>query len=198
MRLRLLVVLFFSVYCVNAQQDTMIFKTRTNVIVQADSIKPTVDLSQKVNKHSPHKATIYSAILPGLGQAYNKKYWKIPVIYGLTGVLTYFAIDNNKEYVVYKDAYKWRLDDNSATVDKYEGIYSDEDLRILKNYYRRNRDLSFIGMGVVYLLNVVDAAVDAHLFYFDVSDDLSLKVQPGIQPMSHTAFAGVKLSLQIK
>lgn len=198
MRLRLLVVLFFTVYCVNAQQDTMIFKTRTNVIVQADSIKPTVDLSQKVNKHSPHKATIYSAILPGLGQAYNKKYWKIPVIYGLTGVLTYFAIDNNKEYVVYKDAYKWRLDDNSATVDKFEGIYSDEDLRILKNYYRRNRDLSFIGMGVVYLLNVVDAAVDAHLFYFDVSDDLSLKVQPGIQPMSHTAFAGVKLSLQIK
>jgi len=176
MRLRLLVVLFFTVYCVNAQQDTMIFKTRTSVIVQADSIKPTV----------------------GLGQAYNKKYWKIPVIYGLTGVLTYFAIDNNKEYVVYKDAYKWRLDDNSATVDKFEGIYSDEDLRILKNYYRRNRDLSFIGMGVVYLLNVVDAAVDAHLFYFDVSDDLSLKVQPGIQPMSHTAFAGVKLSLQIK
>ena len=198
MRLRLLVVLFFTVYCVNAQQDTMIFKTRTSVIVQADSIKPTVDLSQKVNKHSPHKATIYSAILPGLGQAYNKKYWKIPVIYGLTGVLTYFAIDNNKEYVVYKDAYKWRLDDNSATVDKFEGIYSDEDLRILKNYYRRNRDLSFIGLGVVYLLNVVDAAVDAHLFYFDVSDDLSLKVQPGIQPMSHTAFAGVKLSLQIK
>ncbi len=198
MRLRLLVVLFFTVYCVNAQQDTMIFKTRKNTIAQADTLKPTADLSQKVNNHSPHKATIYSAILPGLGQAYNKKYWKIPVIYGLTGVLTYFAVDNNKEYIVYKDAYKWRLDDNSATVDKFEGIYSDEDLRILKNYYRRNRDLSFIGMGVVYLLNVVDAAVDAHLFYFDVSDDLSLKVQPGIQPMRHSAFAGVKLSLQIR
>ena len=198
MRLRLLVVLFFTVYCVNAQQDTMIFKTRTNIVTQADTLKPAADLSQKINKHSPHKATIYSAILPGLGQAYNKKYWKIPVIYGLTGVLTYFAVDNNKEYIIYKDAYKWRLDDNSATVDKFEGIYSDEDLRILKNYYRRNRDLSFIGMGVVYLLNVVDAAVDAHLFYFDVSDDLSLKVQPGIQPMRHSAFAGVKLSLQIR
>ena len=151
-----------------------------------------------IKKHSAKKAVFFSAVLPGLGQAYNKKYWKIPVIYGLTGVLTYFAVDNNKEYIIYKDAYKWRLDDNSATVDKIEGIYSDEDLRILKNYYRRNRDLSFIGMGVVYLLNVVDAAVDAHLFYFDVSDDLSLKVQPGIQPMRHSAFAGVKLSLQIR
>lgn len=110
----------------------MIFKAKTNIVVQDDTVKQAAVLSQKIHQHSPHKATIYSAIIPGLGQAYNKKYWKIPVIYGLTGVLTYFAIDNNKEYVVYKDAYKWRLDDNSATVDKFEGIYSDEDLRILK------------------------------------------------------------------
>lgn len=148
--------------------------------------------------HSPRKATIYSAILPGLGQAYNRKYWKIPVIYGLGGLLTYFVVDNNKQYVIYKNAFKDRLDGDPSTVDPYVNIYSDDDLRVLKNYYRRNRDLAYIGMGVTYILNIIDAAVDAHLFYFDVSDDLTLKAEPAVAPIHNTAFAGVRLTLQIK
>jgi hypothetical protein len=137
--------------------------------------------------HSPRKATIMSAALPGLGQAYNKKYWKIPIIYAGFGVLGYFIKTNNEEYKVYKSAYKNRLDGDASTVDPYVGIYSDADLATLKNFYRRNRDLSIIGASILYILNMVDASVDAHLFYFDVSDNLSLNIQPEINPGPYTA-----------
>src|SRR5690606_22599250 len=101
--------------------------------------------------------------------------------------------------VNYKNAFKVRLDDNPDTVDPYVNVYSDDDLRVLKNYYRRNRDLAYIGMGVTYVLNIIDAAVDAHLFYFDVSDDLTLRAEPSVSPViNNTAFAGVRLTLQLK
>jgi hypothetical protein len=164
----------------------------------ADTLRATDTDSIKVSLHSPRKATIYSAILPGLGQAYNKKYWKMPVIYGIAGVLTYFVVDNNKEYAHYKKAYKWRLDNDPSTIDQYVNTYTDEDLRILKNYYRRNRDLSYIGLGLTYMLNIVDAAVDAHLFYFDVSDDLSLRIEPQVSPFTPQNYAGLKLSIQLR
>lgn len=167
-------------------------------VVTADTItQPTVKDSI-VRNHSPKKATIYSAILPGLGQAYNRKYWKIPVIYGIGGLLTYFVIDNNKQYIQYKNAFKIRMDGNPATVDPYINIYTDDDLKVLKDYYRRNRDLSYIGIGATYILNIVDAAVDAHLFYFDISDDLTLKAEPSFSPLRNMAFAGVRLTLQLK
>jgi hypothetical protein len=133
-------------------------------------------------RHSPKKATLYSAILPGLGQAYNHKYWKIPVIYGVGAAMVYFIVDNNKQYKIYRNAYIKRLDNDSSTVDDFTNIYSDEDLRLLKNFYRRNRDLSWIATGMIYVLNIVDASVDAHLFYFNVNDDLSLHWSPTVVP----------------
>lgn len=142
--------------------------------------------------HSPRKATIYSAILPGAGQAYNKKYWKIPIIYAGFTALTYFVVTNNQDYIIYKNAYKFRLDGDESTTDDFVGIYTDEDLVTLKNYYRRNRDLSVIGISLLYVLNIIDASVDAHLFYFNVSDELSLNVTPGYMPGQ---FAGPSLSL---
>ena len=145
--------------------------------------------------HSPRKATIMSAILPGAGQAYNKKYWKIPVIYAGFTALGYFVVTNNKDYIIYKDAYKYRMDENEATTDDFVGIYSAEDLVTLKNYYRRNRDLSVIGMSLLYVLNIIDASVDAHLFYFDVSDELSLNIAPGYMPGQ---FSGPALSFNLK
>jgi hypothetical protein len=131
--------------------------------------------------HSPKKATIYSAILPGLGQAYNKKYWKIPVIYAGFATLGYFIFTNNDQYNTYKDAYVARVDDDPTTVDDYTDIYSEQDLITLKDFYRRNRDLAIIGTGVWYVLNILDASVDAHMFYFDVNDNLSMRIAPGLQ-----------------
>ncbi len=129
-------------------------------------------------RHSPHKAAVMSAILPGAGQAYNKKYWKIPVIYAGFAGLAYAISFNQKEYRNYRNAYDQRLDNDPATVDNYVGTYSDADLGTLKDFYRRNRDLSIIGTGVLYLLNIIDASVDAHLYDFNVNDDLSIKLAP--------------------
>ncbi len=166
--------------------------------ITADSTigkKTTVDSTAL--KHSPKKAALYSALLPGLGQAYNKKYWKIPIVYAIGGVMGYFIIDNNKQYNRYKSAYLTRLDGDETTVDAFAGTYTDEDLRLLKNYYRRNRDLSYIVAGMVYVLNIVDASVDAHLFNFNVSDDLSLKISPAVSPVPQNYFAAINLRLTI-
>lgn len=145
--------------------------------------------------HSPKKAVLYSALLPGLGQAYNKKYWKIPVIYAGFGAIGYFIGWNNGFYGTYKQAYSDLTDDDPNT-DSYLDIdaaqYYDLDnptdydnfksgLSKQSDYYRRNRDLLIIGMAAFYGLNLIDASVDAHLFDFDISEDLTMNWQPSMQ-----------------
>lgn len=142
--------------------------------------------------HSPKKAALYSAVLPGLGQAYNKKYWKIPIVYGGISLSLFFVSDNNKQYKLYKNALVQRTDNDETTQDQFVNAYTEEDLRLLKNFYRRNRDLSYIAAGMIYILNIVDATVDAHLFYFNVNDDLSLWYTPA--PVNGKA--GVSLALR--
>jgi hypothetical protein len=131
------------------------------------------------DSHSPAKAVLYSAILPGLGQAYNKKYWKIPVIYAGIGVLVYAIDFNQKNYSTYKDAFIKRTDGDSTTTDNYPR-YTDDNLKTLFQFYRRNRDLSYILISTLYVLNILDAYVDAELFHFDVSDKLSMRSTPFI------------------
>lgn len=128
--------------------------------------------------HSPKKAAIFSAVVPGAGQVYNKKYWKLPIIYAGFAGLAYSFQFNQSRYVQYRDALKYRLDDDASTVDAYTDIYDNDDLTRLFEGYRRYRDLTVIGGLALYVLNVVDAAVDAHLFTFNVSDDLSLNIHP--------------------
>ncbi len=133
-------------------------------------------------KHSPHKATIYSAVLPGLGQAYNKKYWKIPIVYAGFGTIGYFAITNRNEYRLAKDAFIYVSNGYDYETDnKYVGRYNETDLIQIRDYYRRNTELSWIIMSLWYMLNIVDATVDAHFFDYDISDNLSLHLSPGIQ-----------------
>jgi len=153
-----------------------------------------------LKQHSPKKATILSAVLPGAGQFYNKKYWKIPIIYGGFGTLAYFATANNKLYQDYKLAYKHRNDDDPATIDKFP-LYSDQGLLQAKNYYRRNVELSVIFSVVLYTLNVVDAAVDAHLYDFDISDNLAISIKPDIfnNPLTpYKPAQGITLTLHLK
>ena len=135
--------------------------------------------------HSPKKATIMSALLPGLGQIYNKKIWKLPIFYIGFGLVGYSVDFSNRNYHDFKDAYIYRLDNNAGTIDKYdpqlingEEKYSDEQLLQLKDYYRRNRDLSIIIGTGIYLINIIDAAVDAHFFSYDISKDLSFNITP--------------------
>jgi hypothetical protein len=137
--------------------------------------------NQSVVVHSPKKASIYSAVLPGLGQAYNRKYWKIPIIYVGLGAFTYFAIDNQKEFNRYKNAYMIReaggIDEFSSSVNLLNS-YSDVGLIEQMDKWRKFRDLNFVGIAIFYTLQIVDANVDANLFDFDVSDELSMKLFP--------------------
>lgn len=134
----------------------------------------------KIKHHSPKKAALFSAILPGLGQAYNKKYWKIPIIYAGVGTLIYFVNLNHKEYKKFRDAYNYVASGDSAHTDNdYVNKYSQNALLQGRNYYRSNIELTYILSGVLYLLNIIDATVDAHLFEYDISDDLTMKLEPG-------------------
>lgn len=136
------------------------------VIIAKDTIK-----KDEINPLTPAKAAFYSTVLPGLGQAYNKKYWKIPLVYGAIGTSLYFYLDNNKKYHSYRDAYKRRL--AGYTDDQYS--YLDESrLVAAQKFYQRNRDLSLFVSVAFYILNIVDANVDAHLLQFNVNEKLSL------------------------
>lgn len=141
-----------------------------------------------------------SAALPGLGQVYNGRWWKVPIIYGGFAGLTYMAVSNNENMLRYKNAYLLRVDDDPDTVDEFSGIYSDANLQQLKTAHQRNRDLSFILMGILYVLNIVDANVDGHLKDFDVSEDLSLRLRPTLQPAgpNHLPAAGVALTFTLR
>ncbi|MDD4149159.1 MAG: DUF5683 domain-containing protein [Bacteroidales bacterium] len=134
--------------------------------------------------HSPRKATIYSAILPGLGQFYNKKYWKIPIVYAGMGTFSYIAIQNQQEFNRYKTALLQRLDgqEDEFTINGSQ-IYNDQAILNYMDNYRKNRDLCIIATALFYAIQIVDANVDANLFDFDITDDLSLRILP--QPINN-------------
>lgn len=148
---------------------------------------------KEIDPLTPAKAAFYSAILPGLGQAYNKKYWKIPLVYGAIGTSLYFYIDNNKKYHDYRDAYKRRLegynDDNYQFLDESRLIAG-------QKFYQRNRDLSALFVVGFYVLNIIDANVDAALIQFNVNERLSLR--PEIYPADVTFKPNVGLTFNYK
>jgi hypothetical protein len=180
-------------------KDTIV-KTEIATIkdsVKVNGISTAKDTANVAKKHSPTKAAILSAALPGLGQAYNKKYWKIPIVYAGFAGLGFWIGTNVKNYRTYREAYQYRLDGKPETIDQFVGQYQDDDLKTLKNFYRRNMDLSIILTAVWYSLNIIDAAVDAHLFEFDVSDNLSLRVEPVLEYQSRANnLTGLKVGLR--
>lgn len=140
-------------------------------------------------QHKPNKATFMSSLVPGLGQYYNQKYWKIPIIYGGFTGLIYYASYNNYVYKKYRREYKWATDDDDRTVSQYPAANTER----LKDTWRRYRDICFIGIGALYLLQVIDANVDAHFFDFTIDKDLSIKADPMLMP-DFTEVAGSRTS----
>jgi hypothetical protein len=126
---------------------------------------------------NPRIASLLSAALPGAGQVYNGKFWKLPILYGGGFALGYYIRLNNQQYKLCRDSY---IQVKAGEKDYFNGAYDADQLARLREYWRRNRDLLIIVSGLSYLLNIADAAVDAHLSRFDVSDDLSVKWSPGI------------------
>ncbi|MCX7862360.1 MAG: DUF5683 domain-containing protein [Bacteroidales bacterium] len=153
------------------------------------------------SKHSPKLAATLSAIMPGLGQAYNKKYWKIPIIYGGMGTLAYLTYRNNKYYQDFRTAYKELSSTNpNGYYTMYNTTFTLSGLDAGKNYYRRYRDMFAIFTVGVYFLNIIDATVDAYLFDFDISDKLSLQIHPSFTPIpsSCTIEPELKICLNFK
>tara|TARA_B100001250_G_scaffold81365_1_gene67019 strand:- start:15285 stop:15794 length:510 start_codon:yes stop_codon:yes gene_type:complete len=132
--------------------------------------------AQEIERKIPKKAAIYSALIPGLGQSYNKKYWKIPIIYiGLVSS-AYYIKESHESYNLYKNIYLDRISGDNS--DQFQGQYSDIDLITLTNHHRRNREISILCYTGIYILNIIDASVSSHLFNYDISDNLSLNIQP--------------------
>lgn len=173
-RLTLIVLSWFAaISCYGQEQDT------TTV--------PTVAPLVQKSKHSPRKALLYSAILPGLGQAYNRKIWKVPIVYAALGFSTYMIIDNRKNYNAVDKAYTYRFDNDPTTVDLQFARYSDEAIFRRRAVYDKNYQQAWLWAGIIYGLNLVDAFVDAHLMNFDVNDDLSLRLAPNTSNYGFTA-----------
>ncbi len=177
-------------------------------VVTADStIQPKKEarkLDSVIQKHSPRKAAIRSAIFPGLGQIYNKKYWKLPIVYGAMGTSAFVFFYNYTSYkdtrFAYRVKYNMRVNRTDsalyASIDPNLKPLSEESLRFYRNQFRRDIDYSVIVFLVLWGLNVVDATVDAHLKAFDVSPDLGLRFRAGYSEMAKTN--GISLVLNLK
>jgi hypothetical protein len=147
------------------------------------------NLNKEPILHSPKKASIYSAVLPGLGQAYNKKYWKIPIVFAALGTSTYFIIDNREKMLKRQNALKSLLDSDSTTNPSSE--FANVPIEVLKaerNFFRTYRDYSIIATAVLYVLNIVDAAVDAHFYKFNIDQPLAER------KTRHWHFAGSRVN----
>ena len=176
----------FSVF---AQEDENKDKKAEELTVETNA-----EIKEPIDPLSPSRAAFYSAVLPGLGQAYNKKYWKIPIIYIALGTGIYFYIDNNNEYNRYRDAYKSRL--AGFEVDEFFGRISDDGLRNAQDQLRRNKELSLLITVGIYALNIIDANVDAHLLQYNVDDNLTL--EPHFKLNEYDATSNLGLTLNFK
>ncbi len=152
--------------------------------------KNLLSLDTTAKKHNPKIATFRSAVLPGWGQAYNRKYWKIPIIYGALGTTAGVFLYNIKTYKLLRKAVVLKSDtliSNDDQVDSRFRAFPLESIRTARNVYRQNIDYSVLFFLVFWGLNVVDATVDAHLKAFDVSSDITMKITPGINYLSNSA-----------
>ena len=133
-------------------------------------------------RHNPKIAIALSAVVPGAGQIYNKKAWKVPIIYAGLAATGYCVYHFAKETNQYKFEYRYRMQGKTDLLDPRFADKDDETILSMKKYHQRNMEISIAATAVVYVLNLIDAIVDAHLFYFDISDDLSMRWSPAVRP----------------
>ena len=209
-RLLILIGMIVLLCCANAKAQNVAFDTIGNTVITADTVVKEAETTKptKVKKpHSPATAAIMSACLPGLGQCYNRKWWKLPIVYGGLGGLGYLAYNNYYEYKSYLHAYEFKTGDlpEGTTLNAHEmelaNKYADSQLQTYKESYRRDFELYGILTIAWYGLNILDACVDGHLYNYDISDDLSISVDPYLQsteaPIRMPQYAQVGLSFTL-
>lgn len=155
-------------------------------------------ITDEIDILAPSKAAFYSAVLPGLGQIYNKKYWKTPIVWAALGTSIFFYVDNDKFYTRYRAAFKNRL---AGRPDEFDGnsdavFLSQSALERAQNVYKKNRDLSlFISIGI-YILNIVEANVDAHLPDKALNTNISFTPEIFMSPITNEALFGASLKFK--
>lgn len=197
-----LVIVFFMPNFISAQVDSLL------VVENGDSLLiNTMDTTSILveKQHSPRKAALLSALVPGLGQIYNKKYWKLPIFYVPMGLLIYFANEERLQYLKFRKSVNAQLtlvNDPTLSIDDVDdpfgGVLSLDVARANRNISRRNQEYLTILTILVYTLNIVDAAVDAHLKDFDLTDDLSLNLKPTMFDFQAQQTFGISLTLSFK
>ena len=174
------------------EAQNVVFDTVGSTIITADTVVEATKTAkpEKTKKLTrPATAAIMSACLPGLGQIYNRKWWKVPIVYAGLGGLGYLVYSNYSEYRSYLHAYEFKTGDlpEDVTLSQYEtelaNHYAGSQLQTYKESYRRDFELYTILTVAWYGLNIVDACVDGHLYTYDISDDLSFSVDPYLRPM---------------
>lgn len=187
-----LLLCLFSVLYSFSQKD----KDSTNIGLDKELvvINEEVLANKEIDPLRPSKAAFYSAIIPGLGQAYNKKYWKIPLVWGGIGTGIYFYVSNDKQYDRYRDAYKRRL--AGFKDDEFYNVVSDDGLIRAQDQFRRNKEVSLLVTLGLYALNIIDANVDAHLLQFNVDENLSLSPHYQYNQMENTSDLGLTVNFK--
>ncbi len=149
---------------------------------------------------NPLKAALFSLVIPSSGQIYNKKFWKVPIVATAVGTTVFLIGRNTRNYRIWREAYRLRVDGDETTIDDFVNDYPSADrLQTIRDGYRKRMEQSYIALVAVLLLNAADAFVDAHLLRFDVNDDLSLDLGPNFSPVGQAGISaglGVRLSLK--
>ena len=183
-RIYIIISLFILISSENfAQTDSIKVDTESDTLI---ILEEEIIESECINTKNPTRAFLYSFVLPGLGQAYNTKYWKIPVVYSALGGVAFLFNYNNKQFNRYLTGLDELLRNKSDSTYAITIFTDNPEIETIKQYkdkFRRNRDLSAVIFIAVYVLNFIDATVDAHLYDFDISNDLSFKIKPEIFPI---------------
>ncbi len=181
-------------------------KAQSEEITITEDTGTKIDSQQSVDPLRPARAAFYAAALPGLGQAYNKDYWKLPIVYGALGTGIFFAIDNDREFKRYRTAFKDRLAgriDEFTTVTEVDGetttteIFTDDGLIDAQDFFRRRKELAILITAGMYILQILEANVDAHLSQYDVTDDLTFAPDIHTDDLGQAFRYGFKLTYHI-
>lgn len=177
--------------------DSLTVTVDSTVTVKAKKERNPIRFGRKNPRHSWKTATWMSAVLPGLGQVYNGKWWKVPIVYGALAVPVYFMLDNHLKYIDYRNALRDKVNGISNPIGD---LYQPSQLITMRDGFRKNRDVFILVTAAVYALNIVDALVDGHLYRFDVGEDLSMKIQPAgmYMPGINQGYVGMSITLGFK